>query len=151
MRANSMASQMVCFLCSMILSEPGQTFKVGSMTWVIGANGIEEIMEAVQNHPAPIVPTSTMTSPISAPCRWVRRSISNDDLIASIDRVTDRLMECQLLVDLVLDQSRSSNEVLALQGHHATNAKHPTHARRTRWQDEDFVITATPKGRTVQR
>ena len=89
-----MASQMVYFLSSMILPEPGQTFMVGSMTWVIGADGVKEIVEAVQNHPVPIVPTSTTTSPILAPHRWVRRSISNDDLIASIDRVTDRLVEC---------------------------------------------------------
>ena len=80
------------------------------MTWVIGANGVEKIVEAVQNHPAPIVPTSTMTSLISVPRCWVRRSISNDDLIASINRVIDRLAECQLLVDSVLDQSRASDE-----------------------------------------
>ena len=63
-RADSMASQMVRFPSSMILPEPGQTFTVGSMTWVIGANGVEEIVEAVQNHPTPIVPTSTTTSSI---------------------------------------------------------------------------------------
>ena len=113
-RADSMASQMVRFPSSMILPEPGQTFTVGSMTYVIGADGVEEIVEALQNHPAPIVPTSTMTSPISVPRRWVRRSISNDDLIASIDRVTDRLAECQLLVDSVLDQSRASDDFSAL-------------------------------------
>jgi hypothetical protein len=62
-----MASQMVRFPSSMILPELGQTFMVRSMTWVIGADGIKEIMEAVQNHPAPIVPTSAMTSSISAP------------------------------------------------------------------------------------
>ena len=32
-------------------------------------------------------------SPIPAPRRWVRRSIDNDDLIASIDRVTNGLAE----------------------------------------------------------
>jgi len=77
----------------MILPKPGQTFTVGSMTWVIDADGVEEIMEAVQNHPTPIVPTSTTTSLILAPHHWVRRSISNDDLIASIDRVIDHLAE----------------------------------------------------------
>ena len=142
---------MVRFPSSMILPEPGQTFMVGSKTWVIGANGIEEIVKAVQNHPVLIMPTSTMTSPISAPRRWVRRSINNDDLIASIDRVIDRLAECQLLVDSVLDQSRASDEVPALHGHHATNAEYLAHACRLRWQDEDLVITATPEGRTVQR
>ena len=39
MRADSMASQMVRFPSSMIVLEPGQTFTVGSMTWVIGAVG----------------------------------------------------------------------------------------------------------------
>ena len=55
-RADSMASQMVHFPSSMILPEPGRTFTVGSMTWVIGANSIEEIMEAVQKHLALILP-----------------------------------------------------------------------------------------------
>ena len=116
MRADSMASQMVHFPSSMILPKPGQTFTVGSMTWVIGANGVEEIMDVVQSHPALIVPTSSTTSLIPAPCCWVRRSISNDDLITSIDRVTNRLAECQLLVDSVLDRSTMSNGNPALQG-----------------------------------
>ena len=60
--ADSMASQMVYFLSSMILPEPGQTFTVGSMTWIIVADGVEEIVEAVQNHPAPIAPTLATTS-----------------------------------------------------------------------------------------
>ena len=62
-----MASQMVRFLSSMILHEPGQTFMVRSMTWVIGTDIVKEIVEAVQNHLVPIVPTSIMTSPISVP------------------------------------------------------------------------------------
>ena len=109
-----MLNQMVRFPSFMILPEPGQTFTVGSMTWVIGANGVEEIVAAGQNHPAPIVPTSTTTSLISAPRHWVTRSISNDNLIASIDRVIDRLAECWILVDSVLDQSRVSDKVPAL-------------------------------------
>jgi hypothetical protein len=64
-----MESQMVRFPSSMILPEVGQTFMVESMTWVIGTDGVEEIMELVQNHPTPIVPTSTMTSLILAPHR----------------------------------------------------------------------------------
>ena len=92
-----------------------------------------------------------MTSLILTPRRWVRRSINNDDLIESIDRLTDRLAECQLLVDLVLDQFRVSDEPPTVQGHHATNAERPAHARRLRWQDEDLVIMATPEGRIVQR
>ena len=84
------------------------------MTWVIGPDDSGEIMEAVQDHPASIVPTSTMTSLMPMPRRWVRRSINNDDLIEAIDWVMDRLAECHLLVDLVLDQSRASDEVPAL-------------------------------------
>ena len=133
----------------MAFPEPGQIFTVGSMTWVIGPDGSGEIMEAVQDHPAPIVPTSTMTSLIPMPRRWVKRSINNDDLIEAIDRVTDHLAECQLHVDLVLDRSRASDEPPALQGHHATNAEHPARARRLRWQDEDLVITTTLEGRIV--
>ena len=108
-------------------------------------------MEVVQNHPAPIVPTSTMTSLIPTPRGWVKRSINNNNLIEAIDRVMDRLMECQLLIDLVLDRSRASDEPPALQGHHATNAEHPARACHPRWQDEDLVITTTLEGHTVQR
>jgi len=108
-------------------------------------------MEAVQDHPAPIAPTPATTSLIPMPYRWVRRSISNDDLITSIDQVTNRLVECQLLVDLVLDQSRASDEFLALQDHQAaTTERHaqPHHSRRL---DSDPVITATLEGRTAWR
>jgi hypothetical protein len=89
-----MASQMVTFPSSMALPEPGQIFMVGSMTWVISPDGNREIVEAVQDHPTLIVPTPATTSSISVPRRWVRRSISNDDLMASIDRITDRLTKC---------------------------------------------------------
>ena len=89
-----MANQMVTFSSSMAFPELGQIFTVGSMTWIIGPDGSGEIMEAGQDHPTSIVPTSTTTSLIPTSRHWVRRSISNDDLIASIDRVTDRLTEC---------------------------------------------------------
>ena len=99
-------------MSSMALPELGQIFMVRSMTRVIGPDDNGEIMEAVQDHAAPITPTPATTSLILTPCHWVRRSISNDDRIASIDRVTDRLAECQLLVDSVLDQSKASYEFL---------------------------------------
>ena len=92
--ADSMANQMVPFPSSMAFPRPGRIFMVGSMTWIIGSNGNGEIMEAVQDHPTLIALTLAMTSLIPTPHRWVRKSISNDDLIASIDRVTDRLAEC---------------------------------------------------------
>ena len=47
MRAKSMVNQMIHFLSSMILSELGQTFTIGSMAWVIGANSVEETIEAL--------------------------------------------------------------------------------------------------------
>ena len=93
-RAEAMENQRVTFPSSMAPLDSGQIFTVGSMTWVIGPDGSGEIMEAVQDHPAPIVPTSTMTSPILMPRRWVRRSINNNYLIEAIDRVTVRLAEC---------------------------------------------------------
>ena len=73
------------------------------MTWIIGLDSNGEIVEAVQDHPVLIVPTSTMTLSIPMPHHWVKRSINNNDLIEAIDRVTDRLAKCQLLMDSVLD------------------------------------------------
>ena len=40
-----MANQMVTYSSSMALPEPGQIFTIGSMTWVVGPNGNERIME----------------------------------------------------------------------------------------------------------
>ena len=88
-----MANQMVTFPSSVAFPELGQIFTVGSMTWITDPNGNGEIVEAVQDHPMPIALTLAMTSLIPMPRRWVRRSISNDDLITSIDRVIDRLAE----------------------------------------------------------
>ena len=93
------------------------------MTWIIGPDDNGEIVEAVQDHPTPIALTLATTSSIPMPHRWVRRSISNDDLIVSIDRVTDRLAECQLLMGLVLDQSRASDKFSVLQDHQATTTE----------------------------
>ena len=59
-----MANQMVTFPSSMAFPEPGQIFTVGSMTWIIGPDGNGEIVEAVQDHPAPIALTLATTSPI---------------------------------------------------------------------------------------
>jgi len=85
-----MANQMVNFPSSMNSAEPGQSFTIGSMTWVINANGNGEVMETVQDNPslnvlALITPSLAPVAPISAPHR-ARRSIDQDDLITSIDR-----------------------------------------------------------------
>jgi len=146
-----MANQMVTFSSSMAFPGSGQIFTVASMTWIIGPDSNGEIVEAVQDHPAPIALTLATTSPIPTPRRWVRRSISNDDLITSIDRVTDRLAECQLLMGLVLDQSRASDEFPVLQDHQATTTERPARPHHSRRPDSDLVITATPEGRKVRR
>ena len=123
MRADSMANQMVIFPSSMAFLEPGQIFTVRSMTWIISPDGNGEIVETVQDHPAPITLTLAMTSPIPLPYRWVRRSISSDDMIASIDQVIDCLAECHLLMGSVLDQSRASDEFPVLQDHQAATTE----------------------------
>jgi len=51
----------------MIIPELGPTFTVGSMTWVINADSIEEIVEAVKSHPTPIMPTLATTYLIPTP------------------------------------------------------------------------------------
>ena len=53
----------------MAFPELGQIFTVGSMTWIIGPDGNREIMEVVQDHPAPIVLTLVTTSPFPMPRR----------------------------------------------------------------------------------
>ena len=136
-RANSMANQMVKFPRSMIFPKPGQPFTIGSITWIINADGNGEIVEAMQDNPAPnvlalITPTLAPEAPILIPHR-VRRSIDQDDLIASIDRVTNGLAMCLSLTESVLNQSTNEDVTPALQGHHTTNAKHPAHGRRLRW------------------
>ena len=107
-------------------------------------------MEAVQDHLAPIAPTSATTSLIPAPRCWVRRSIDNDDMITSIDWVINRLAECRLLVDSVLDRSTTSNEFPALQDHQAAATKRPARPHRLRQPDSDLVIMATLEGRTAR-
>ena len=98
---------------------------------------------------APITPALAPEAPILAP-RRVRRSINQDDLIASVDRVTNVLAECLSLAESILDRSTKVDQIPALQGHHATNAEHLARAQCPRWQDEDLVITTTLEGRTVQ-
>ena len=59
-------------------------------------------------------------------------------------------MECQLLVDSVLDQSRVSDEFLVLQDHQAAATERPTRPHHLRQPDSNLVIMATPEGRTSQ-
>jgi hypothetical protein len=142
-----MANQMVRFLSSMALLEPDQSFMVGSM--IIGANDIEETMEAAHASPAQITPIMASTSPISVIRRWTRRPINNNDLIESIDWVTNCLVETLSLVESVLDRSTTGDEFLALQDHQVAASERPARTHRQRQPDSDLVIAATPGGRTV--
>ena len=146
MRAEFMDNQMVTFSESMALLEPGQIFTIGSMTWVIGPDDNGRIMEAAQDHPAPTASTPATTSLILVPHRWVRRSINSDDLITSIDRVTDHLAECQLLMDSVLDQSRVGDDFPSLQDHQVATTKRPARPHHLRRPNSDMVLMATPEG-----
>ena len=80
------------------LPQPSQIFMVGSISWVITADEVEELIEPVQIDSTPITPTPTtvdliLEAPLRSPStmthrplpRYQRRQINNDDLIASID------------------------------------------------------------------
>jgi hypothetical protein len=70
---------------------------------IIGANDIEGTMEAAWVSPAQIVPTTTTASPTLVIHRWTKRPINNDDLIESIDQVTNDPAETLSLVESILD------------------------------------------------
>ena len=91
---------MVCFAGSLSSPKLGQIFMVGSISWIINADGVGELIEPVQIDSAPITLAPVTTdliseSPLrsSSPTicrplpRYPRRQIKNDDLIASIDQV----------------------------------------------------------------
>ena len=112
---------MVKFPRSMTFPETGQSFMIGSITWIINADSNGEIMEAIQDNPSLnvsvlIMPALALEAPISIPHR-VRRSIDQDDLIAFVDRVTNGLAKCLSLMKSVLNQSTNGDVTLALQGH----------------------------------
>ena len=106
-RVVSMSNKMVCSACSSSLPQISQIFMVGSISWIINADGVGELIEPVQIDSTPITPTPATTDPISEPpprsssptthCplpRYQRRRINNDDLIASIDQVSQKLVDC---------------------------------------------------------
>ena len=89
---------------------------VGSISWIINTDGIGELIEPVQIDTAPITPTPATADPISEPpprspssttCRplrhYQRRQINNDDLIASIDQVGQKLADCLSIAQSALD------------------------------------------------
>ena len=116
MRAISLSNKMVFSTGSSSLPQPGQIFTVGSISWIINADGVREQIEPVQIDSALITPIPTTTYPISEPPlrspsstphhplrRYQRRQINNDDLIASIDQVGQKLTDCLSIAESALD------------------------------------------------
>ena len=116
MRAVSMSNKMVSFAGSSSLPQPSQIFTVGSISWIINADGVRELIEPVQIDTASVTPTPATADLISEPplrlpsptthcplpC-YQRRQINNDDLIASIDQVGQKLADCLSIAELALD------------------------------------------------
>ena len=89
---------------------------VGSISWIINADGVGELIEPVQTNTAPTTPTPMTIHLISKPPprlpslttrrllpRYQRRQINNDDLIASIDQVGQKLADYLSIVESALD------------------------------------------------
>ena len=88
---------------------------VGSISWIINADGVGELIEPVQINTALITPTPVTIDPISEPpprsssstiChplpRYPRKRIDNDDLIVSIDQVGQKLADCLSIIESAL-------------------------------------------------
>ena len=115
MRAVSLSNKMTLSVGSSSLPQHGQIFTVGSISWIINANGVRELIELVQIDSVPITPTPATADPISKPPprsssstirrplpRYPRRQINNDDLIASIDQVSKKLVDCLSITESAL-------------------------------------------------
>ena len=89
---------------------------VRSISWIINADGVRELIELVQTDTTPIIPTPVTTDPFSEPPlrsssptihrplpRYPRKQIDNDDLIASIDQVGQKLADCLSIAESALD------------------------------------------------
>ena len=116
MRAVFLSNKMAFSAGSSSLPQPGQIFTVGSISWVINADGVGELLEPEQIGSAPAIPAPATADPISEPIlrspsattrrplpRYQRRQINNDDLIESIDRVGLKLADCLSITELALD------------------------------------------------
>ena len=84
--------------------------------WVINADGVGELLEPMQIISALTTPVPTTADPIlellpRPPSsttrhplpRYQRRQINNDDLIASIDQVGQKVVKCLSIAELALD------------------------------------------------
>ena len=107
---------MVRSVGSLSLPQPDQIFMVESISWIIKADGVGELIEPVQINVVPITPAPTTAAPILEPPprslsptihrplpRYQWRQINNDDLIASIDQVGQKLADCLSIAESALD------------------------------------------------
>ena len=98
------------------LPQPDQIFTVGSISWVINADGVRELLQPVQIRSVPTTLAPATVDPILDPLlrspsstthrslpRYQRRHINNDDLIESIDRVGLKLADCLSIAESALD------------------------------------------------
>ena len=110
-----MMNKMVHFSSSSSSPELGQIFMVGLISWVINADEDGEIFKPMQIDSAPTTPTLATVDPISKPPprssspttrrllpRYSRKQVGNDDLIASIDQVGQKLADCLSLAESAL-------------------------------------------------
>ena len=88
---------------------------VGSISWVINADGDGEIIDLVQIDSVLAIPTPTIADPFSEPplrssspathrllpC-YLRKQLNDDDLIVSIDQVGQKLTDCLSIVESAL-------------------------------------------------
>ena len=103
---------------------------VGSISWVINADGVGELLEPAQIHstlttPAPttadlileLLPRSSSSTTHRSLPRYQRRHISNDDLIKSNDRVGVKLADCLSIAesarDTLVQRRPPSDQVLS--------------------------------------
>ena len=67
MRVVSISNKMVHSTGSSSLPQPSQIFMVRSISWIINADGVRELIELVQIGVVPITPTPATIDPISEP------------------------------------------------------------------------------------
>ena len=115
-RAVSLSNKMAFSTGSSSLPQPDQIFMVRSISWVINADGVGELLEPEQIGSAPANPAPATADPISEAIprslsattrrplpRYQRRPINNGDLIESIDQVGLKLADCLSIAESTLD------------------------------------------------
>ena len=65
MRAVFLSNKMAFSIGSSSLPQPGQIFTVGSISWIINADGVGELLEPAQIVSMPIIPDLGTTSEVA--------------------------------------------------------------------------------------